>query len=301
MRIAMLGLGDIAQKAYLPIMANNAHITPVLCSRNGEVLTQLTTRYRINEYYQDLSELLASKPDAVMIHSSTDSHYAIATQCLNAGTPVFIDKPISYDYAQCEQLINLAVSKNLPLIMGFNRRFAPLYQPLLKAKPIQVYYQKNRHNLPATARQFVFDDFIHVVDFLRHCSNGMPDSIDVFASLHQGLLGAVQVQWQAQNSLFCASMNRINGLNEERLEYFTDNKKWQIENLRHGRVWQDNTVTELGFDDWQTTLYKRGFVAMVEDMLVQLEKGINNPLSSQQILDTHYLCEQVTTRVNNQN
>ncbi|WP_416305113.1 Gfo/Idh/MocA family protein [Neptunicella sp. SCSIO 80796] len=301
MRIAIIGLGDIAQKAYLPIVANHPSITPVLCTRNSIVLRNIAAKYRIQETYNDIDDVLANRPDAVMIHTSTDSHFSLAKQCLQAGVAVFIDKPVSYYYAECEQLVNLAIGKNIPLIVGFNRRFAPLYQLFKQVRPVQVFYQKNRYNLPAAARQLVFDDFIHVVDFVRHCAGQMPEDIDIFAHRRQELLASVQIQWQHQGGLFCASMNRINGLNEERLEYFADNKKWQIENLRHGQVWQDNTVTELGFDDWQTTLYKRGFVAMVDDMLVQLEKGINNPLSSQQILDTHYLCEQVTTRVNNQN
>ncbi|WP_438862545.1 Gfo/Idh/MocA family protein [Neptunicella sp.] len=297
MRIAIIGLGDIAQKAYLPIVANHRGITPILCTRHRETLVDLAAQYRINEYYQDLTELLANKPDAAMIHSSTESHFAIATLCLNAGVPVFIDKPISYDYAECEQLVNLAIRKNLPLILGFNRRFAPLYQPLLQAKPVQVHYQKNRHNLPSTARQFIFDDFIHVLDFVRHCNGTMPEQIDVFAYQHQSLLASVQVQWQAHGSLFSASMNRLNGVTEERLEYYAENKKWQIENLRQGRVWQNNTATELSFNDWDNTLYKRGFVTMIDDMLRQFNQGINNHDASQQIVDSHRLCEQIVQRI----
>ena len=297
MRIAMLGLGDIAQKAYLPLVANHRHINPILCTRNREVLATLQGQYRIAEAYSEISEMLAAKPDAVMIHSATDSHFLLAQQFLTAGIPVFIDKPISYHYGECEQLINLAVQKNLPLIVGFNRRFAPLYQQLFQTPAMQICYQKNRHNLPADPRVFIYDDFIHVLDFLRHCAGCLPDKVDVFAHHEAGLLGAVQVQWQHQGCLYSASMNRLNGCNEERLEYYGHNKKWQIDNLRAGQVWQNNQASALSFNDWQATLYKRGFVDMLDNMLLQFQQGGNNARLSQQALDTHQLCEWVVNSV----
>ena len=41
MRIAMIGLGDIAQKAYLPLLASDERVTPLLCTRNPSVLEKL--------------------------------------------------------------------------------------------------------------------------------------------------------------------------------------------------------------------------------------------------------------------
>ena len=41
MRIAMIGLGDIAQKAYLPLLASDERVTPLLCTRNPAVLEKL--------------------------------------------------------------------------------------------------------------------------------------------------------------------------------------------------------------------------------------------------------------------
>mgnify|MGYP000914023978 CR=1 FL=1 len=34
MRIALIGLGDIARKAYLPLLANDERVTPLLCTRS---------------------------------------------------------------------------------------------------------------------------------------------------------------------------------------------------------------------------------------------------------------------------
>lgn len=90
MRIAIIGLGDIAQKAYLPIVTNHAKVEPILCTRNTKTLKRLAIQYRINETYSDVDELIRNNVDAAMIHSSTDSHFLLVSKLLNAEIPVFV-------------------------------------------------------------------------------------------------------------------------------------------------------------------------------------------------------------------
>lgn len=46
MKIGIIGLGDIAQKAYLPVITQHSDVELVFCTRNSEVLNQLARRYR---------------------------------------------------------------------------------------------------------------------------------------------------------------------------------------------------------------------------------------------------------------
>ncbi|NRQ42732.1 Gfo/Idh/MocA family oxidoreductase [Rheinheimera sp. YQF-2] len=300
MRIALLGLGDIAQKAYLPLMAAMPGITPLLCTRQAPLLQQLMQQYRIKEGYTELTQLIAARPDAVMIHSSTDSHFSIATALLNAGIAVFIDKPLSYQLAECEQLLALAERKNLLLFVGFNRRYVPLYQPALAVTPIQLQYQKNRHNLPADTRTFVYDDFIHLLDF-AHFATSLHNRGNFTPTVHghftDGQLGCVQVSWHAGNTMVSASMNRLAGGNFERLEYFAVNQHWQVDNLVQGQLTADNRQQQLAVNDWHDTLYKRGFVSMLQAFIQQLAKGGTNSAQNKTLLSSHQLCEFVVQQL----
>ncbi len=296
MRIAMVGLGDIARKAYLPVVATHGDISPIICTRNSEVLKHVKRQYRINEAYGALDDLIRAQPAIAMIHTSTESHYEIAKRLLDANIPLLIDKPVSYHYHQTAELVELAAKKQLPLLVGFNRRFAPLYQPLQQASVRQVYYQKNRVNRPAEAHEFVFDDFIHVLDFVRFTTPGEPEDFQVYSYSSDGLLGSVQVQWQCERALFTASMNRLNGVAEEQLRYASDNEHWEINNLSSGCHYKNGAPDKLEFNDWQPTLEKRGFVAMIDNMLnvIRSGKGGNN---YEDILATHKLCEDVVTQI----
>lgn len=292
-RIALVGLGDIAQKAYLPAVSCHLQVTPVLCTRNTETLSRLAQQYRISETYTDYAELLASKPDAVMIHSSTESHFELATSALRAGIAVFVDKPLSYTLSQTEQLIDLAIAQNLPLFCGFNRRYAPLYQAPLAAEPVSVIYQKNRFNLADDARVFIFDDFIHVVDFVRHVSPE-PVAAPVVQPYFTGdKLASINVHWQAGGASFTAAMNRVSGNTRERLEYNALNASWQIDNLRQGTAMAENKTQPLAFGDWEDTLHKRGFFSMLDAFIAQLEQGCADTDYLQGVLASHLLCEDI--------
>lgn len=303
MRIGMIGLGDIACKAYLPVVATHPEVTPLLCTRNTEKLAHLARQYRVKETFTQLDELIAARPDAVMVHTATENHAATVKSLLEAGIAVFVDKPISYQLHECEALLELAASKNLPLTVGFNRRFAPLIQPLGDSSSlVQARLQKNRTHWPADPRVFLYDDFIHVVDTLRFIAPDEISQLEVFAYGQPGKLDAVQVQWRSGKSLLTGSMNRISGLTEERLEIFTRDNKWQVDNLAQGGhyAYRDgkSVFSPQGFKDWDDTLYKRGFVGMFAAFLQQL--AVNRPSDYADILATHRLCEELVKRVEQQ-
>jgi virulence factor len=299
MRIAMIGLGDIACKAYLPLVANHADITPILCTRNSARLAELAQQYRITETCTNLSALFALKPDAVMIHSDTDSHAELASQCLYAGIPTFIDKPLSYHLLECETLLNLAEQKNIPLAVGFNRRYAPLIQSLTQQTPMptitQIILQKNRVNQADETRRFIYDDFIHVLDTLRFLAPGSIENLQVSAQHEGQLLAAIQVHWQVGKASLSACMNRISGVTEERLEFFAAQQKWQIDSLTSGVHWHNNHLQPLGFNDWESTLYKRGFVTLLNNWMAQVSNQTMG--DHEDILATHTLCEDLVKRV----
>lgn len=297
-RIAIIGLGDIAQKAYLPILANHTKVSPILCTRNMQVLKQLATQYRINDAYTSLDELIKNKPDAAMVNSSTNSHFIIVSKLLNAGIPVFVDKPLSYSLHESEELLNLATKKQISLYLGFNRRFAPLINLLEKKRdPIQVFWLKNRVNLPGDPRTFVFDDFIHVADSLRFLSHGSVENIQVFSKSHNNQLEMLQVQWQQNKTLLNGAMNRVSGISEESVAYYTVGNKWQINELVSGFHYQNEIQHPIGFDNWKSTLYKRGFINLVEDWLYTLQTNKFDKNRIQDIWETHNLCEIIVEKI----
>ncbi|WP_330540892.1 Gfo/Idh/MocA family oxidoreductase [Aeromonas hydrophila] len=304
MRIALVGLGDIAQKAYLPLLTSDERVTPLLCTRNPAVLDKLARQYRIAECFTELGDLLASRPDAVMIHAATAVHLELAAQCLRAGIPTFVDKPLCDTFAGVEELANLALAQNRPLFVGFNRRYLPAMSaaralPLADNQPLtEIHWQKHRHTLPGAPRSFLFDDFIHVLDSL--CFYGGAPSGDLHAVLRRSsqqpeLLAGVSVAWQSDQTAVSGSMNRSAGITEERIDAYGDNLSLHIENCTRGTLARDKTVQTLAPDDWQSVLTQRGFAAMLAHWYQQIETGRADGALIESYLHGHRLAEQLVT------
>jgi len=296
MRIALIGLGDIAQKAYLPLLASDERIIPLLCTRNPQVLNTLSRQYRIAECFTEVDTLLGSRPDAVMIHAATAVHGKLAQQCLRAGIPTFVDKPLCDNAAEVEALANLAMAQDCPLFVGFNRRYLPAMANA-RAQPLtELHWQKHRHALPGLPRQFLFDDFIHVLDSL--CFYGGAPGEDLHAVLRRStrqpeLLAGVSVAWQSGQTAVSGSMNRSAGITEERIDAYGDNLSLHIENCTRGTLAQGKVVQTLASDDWQPVLASRGFVAMLEHWYQQIESGRADGALVEGYLQSHRLAERL--------
>lgn len=298
MRIGIIGLGNIAQKAYLPIILNKKEVTPVLCTRNPQTLKAIADKYRVSETTQSIDELLKAGIDAAFVHSATESHFGIVEKLLKHDIHVFVDKPLSYNYSEAEMLAGLAEKRGRHLFTGFNRRFAPMYSALKnKASSGITIMQKNRVLIPGNVRNFIFDDFIHVVDTIRFLSPELSRNITVTFSMKENQLLHVTVQFTTGNYTAFGIMNRNNGAAEEILEIMSDGEKHVVRDLNSKTLYANNEEKVLKFNDWDTVLYRRGFDEMIRHFLELIQGKEFSRVPVGDALLTHWYCEEIVRRI----
>ncbi|WP_034551522.1 Gfo/Idh/MocA family protein [Carnobacterium funditum] len=298
MRIGIIGLGDIAQKAYLPVLSEKEGIELVLCTRNQEKLERLAKKYRLSEYVQTVEELIDLKIDAVLICTPSATHFELTKKLLENGIPVYIDKPIAMNLKETKQIVQLAIEKELIAMVGFNRRFAPMVAALKnEGKADMVVIQKNRYILPGDKRDFIVQDFIHVVDTLRFLMDTEVVDLNVQYLEKDGLLYNVIIQLIGKECTAIGIMNRNNGITEEVIEYMTAGNKLVINDLVKTTQFSNDTKTFIDFNGWEPTLVKRGFYQIIDHFIecVDLNKQPNPSISDSLI--THEICEEIYERV----
>jgi virulence factor len=298
LKIGIIGLGDIAHKAYLPVISKR-NIEVHLYTRNEATLSRVSGMYRFKNLHQSLESLIKSGIKGAFVHAPTSSHYEIVAQLLSHNIHVYVDKPLTYDYTSSERLLGLAEKKNLILMVGFNRRYAPAYQKLKELQdPNMIIMQKNRKSLPGEVRNFIFDDFIHVIDTLLFLFPYHIEKLIVTGKKKDNLLYHVVVQFiAAHGATAIGVMNRDSGTAEEKLEVFTSGEKRVVYNVSDTVIHQDKNETKLGIGDWDPTLHKRGFEQIVEHFLLSVESG-NAPQTSLTLL-SHRMAEEVVQQLEN--
>lgn len=298
LKIGIIGLGDIAQKAYLPVLSSK-DLEIHLFTRNQERLVQIGRQYRINNLHSSFESILESDIKGAFVHTATESHESIIEQLLRHNIHVYVDKPITYDFASSKRLIDLAESRDLNLMVGFNRRYAPAYRELKQVEnPNMIILQKNRHSLPGDIRIFVFDDFIHVIDTMRYLFTLPLKEVLVRGMKRDGLLIHVVLQLIAENgSTAIGIMNRDSGTLEEKVEIFSTVEKKTVVNMTNLSTMRQKTEISSGINDWESTLSKRGFESIIQDFLQALENGTKPQFSMQDALLTHEMCENVVNQL----
>ncbi|HBC3994500.1 TPA: Gfo/Idh/MocA family oxidoreductase [Vibrio cholerae] len=304
MKVAMIGLGDIAQKAYLPVLAQLPDVELILCTRNQHTLQTLAARYRVSATCTDYRDVLQYGVDAVMIHAATDVHSTLAAFFLRLGIPTFVDKPLAASAQECENLYELAEKYHQPLYVGFNRRHIPLYNQHLSELAQQecgalrsLRWEKHRHALPGDIRTFVFDDFIHPLDSVNLSRQRNLDDLHLTYHISGGRLARLDIQWQTGDTLLHASMNRQFGITTEQVTASYDNVAYQFDSFTQGKMWRDNQESRVALKDWTPMLASKGFEAMVQDWLQVAAAGKLPTHIIERNLASHQLAEAICQRL----
>ncbi|MBW8351210.1 Gfo/Idh/MocA family oxidoreductase [Bacillus sp. IITD106] len=294
MKIGMVGIGDIAKKAYLPVLTQTKGIELHICTRNKETLLDIAATYQIKHTYHNLEDLIASGIQAVFVHTATHSHEDIIDKLLDYGIHVYIDKPITYFGDSSKRLIEKAKEKGLVLMVGFNRRFAPPYKKLKEINnPNMIVMQKNRSHHPADTRTFIFDDFIHVIDTLLYLFPYSYEEIIIRGKKKNGELHHVTLQIESSEGTAIGIMNRDSGTTEEMVEVMSSEETRKVMNVSDVASHKDKNILHYGHNDWQPTLEKRGFHHIVAQFLDCVQKDAQQYNGYDRDLNTHLLAEKI--------
>ncbi|GAA2226727.1 Gfo/Idh/MocA family oxidoreductase [Streptomyces nogalater] len=296
MKVGCIGLGDIAQKAYLPVLGTQPGIDLHLQTRTPATLDRVGDSLHLprDRRHTTLDSLLDAGLDAAFVHAPTAVHPEIVTRLLEAGVPTYVDKPLAYELADSERLVALAERHGVSLFVGFNRRYAPGYAQCLDHPRELILLQKNRTGLPEEPRSMILDDFIHVVDTLRFLVPGPVDDVTVRARAEAGLLHHVVLQLAGDGFTALGVMNRLSGSSEEILEVSGQDTKRQVVNLAEVIDHKGQpTVRRRG--DWVPVPRQRGIEQAVLAFLDAVRAG--RVLSARDALATHELCERVVREV----
>lgn len=125
LRFGVIGTGRIGDMhARLVAIQPDAGVT--WCFDPVEASAAATARAVGARATTDIDSLLsAGDVDAVLIASPTDTHVDMILRAAQAGKPILCEKPIDVDIGKVEACREALRAYDVPLQLGFNRRFDP--------------------------------------------------------------------------------------------------------------------------------------------------------------------------------
>jgi len=149
MKIAVIGAGY-----WGPNLMRNLFELGVLthvCDKNKGALAKvrkLPQCYGV-DLVQDANILMTTKSlDALVIATPPDTHYTLVKQALLVGKHVFVEKPLTLNSVEAEELVDLADKKGLVLMVGHTFLYSPdilvLKDMITNSEFGDVYYMYGR-------------------------------------------------------------------------------------------------------------------------------------------------------------
>ncbi len=140
-RWGIIGCGNVTEVKSGPAFQKikNSELVAVM-RRNGELAKDYAERHDVPKWYDDADALINDPDvDAVYIATPPGSHKEYTMKVAKAGKPVYVEKPMALNFAECNEMIAACKAAGVPLYVSYYRRAMPRFvkiKELLENKAI---------------------------------------------------------------------------------------------------------------------------------------------------------------------
>jgi predicted dehydrogenase/threonine dehydrogenase-like Zn-dependent dehydrogenase len=301
--VGFIGAGNYAGRVLIPaFQAAGARLVAV-ATANGINAARYGRKYGFESVSTDVEAVLAAPQiDLVVIATRHDTHANFVRRAIEAGKHVFVEKPLAITGAEVDAIeaaLRGAVPKRPPALMiGFNRRFAPLamrMKELLAAvrEPKNCIVTVNAGAVPAghwtvesAGGGRIIGEACHFIDLLRFLL-GHPISGTVVRRTHGGSGLSNDPSVCITLSFADGSLGTIHYLTDghasfpkERVEVFAAGRVLQLDNFRTLRAfgWK-------GFRRQHLWRQDKGQTACAAAFVKSIGAGEASPIPLEEILE----------------
>jgi len=295
--VSFIGLGQFAQNYLIPPLKKlNVNFYGVANS------TSISSKSaaKVNQF-----ELSSTTPNSLIFDKNTDivfiasihsTHYNYVLQALNAGKPVYCEKPLCVSYSELEEIRKTREETNGRVMVGFNRRFSEHFN-FIKSKiininqPISISYRVNSGKIPLEHwvhnnenKGRIIGEVCHFVDTLIYLTNSLPsrvyaesisssdisipnnDVVTILIKFANGSIGRIDYY-----------SNGGKTMDKEYCEVFANGTSYKMNNFESVEIFSSKSKTIKKFD------IEKGINKEVFETIEAIKKGSDMPIPFNQI------------------
>ncbi len=145
--LAFIGAGSFAQNILLPKLKSKAKFIGISTARPNNA-KHLADKYKFNYCTDNTEEIFNDKQiNTLFIVTRHNTHFKYVLKGLQNNKNIFVEKPLCILESELEEIKNARTNSTKILMVGFNRRFAPLVMKIKNSLnenfPIAINYRIN--------------------------------------------------------------------------------------------------------------------------------------------------------------
>lgn len=266
--VSFIGAGNFARGVLLPIVkrAAKVHLLGVGAA-TGLSAKNAAEQFGFSSSTTDYQEILGDeRSQVVFIATRHDSHAQLAAEALRRGKHVFVEKPLALTEVGLREVIDAARESAGLLMVGYNRRFAPIATAIKnrfasRVSPMTIVYRVNAGQLPrdhwthdaVEGGGRIIGEACHFMDFVQYLTGALPARVSAEAVNGTQAAGMVDDSTVISMSMTDGSVASIvytasgdSSVAKERVEIFCDRSVATIDDFRTGSFIHNRKRTRLG-------------------------------------------------------
>lgn len=167
-KLAVVGAGLIGERhAEAILVAKSAQLSCIVDP--GTAGSEVANKHGV-EHFNSIDEMIADgNVDGVVLSTPNTLHEVGALQCINAGLPVIIEKPISTSIESAKRIVNASEANGVVVGVGHHRRHNPL---IARAKSLIESGHLGQISTVQATTWFMKPDDYFDVEWRRHKGAG---------------------------------------------------------------------------------------------------------------------------------
>ncbi|MDD5483937.1 MAG: Gfo/Idh/MocA family oxidoreductase [Kiritimatiellae bacterium] len=195
-KIAFVGCGGHATGNLYPAIHTIPEIDLVaVCDQKKELAERNARNFGARRLYTDLDAMFKQeKLDGAIVVGPPQMHYEIGKRCLDAGLPIFVEKPSALTYEAALELAEYAQKRNLYGAMAFMKRSSTAYRMAKgiaskkefgRPTALEVRFCNGRYpaiwGIKEPERAYLIGQAVHIFDLIRFFGG---DVSEIYAALN---------------------------------------------------------------------------------------------------------------------
>ena len=183
-RVAVIGVGGWG-KNHVRVLSEMG-VLAAICDSSEERAKDFAAKYH-TQYYTSVDDMLRDELElhGCVICTPTKTHYEVAKKMMDHGINVFVEKPLSFSSAECEEMIRISVDRKVILTVGYIERFNPVVRDMKRLIENKTYgdllmmefHRENRMPLHIKDVGIIYDTSVHDIDTAMFLFNSRPHVI----------------------------------------------------------------------------------------------------------------------------
>ena len=296
-KIGFIGAGSFAQYALLPNVKLYADLVGVATSR-GNTAKGIADKFGFQYSTGESDKIFTDeKINTVFIATRHNLHADNVIDALNNNKNVFVEKPLCMNREELEKISGLYNQKrNLHLMVGYNRRFSPAIQQIMRSMdkdiPKAINYRINAGTMPKDhwvqdkeiGGGRIIGEVCHFIDLVMFLSGSKINLINAVSMENNPyMMDTLTINMGFENgsiASICYFSNGAGSLPKENIEVFYANKVMVADDFKEVKTYgKEVKSNKSGKQD-------KGHAQEVKEFIEAVENGKPTPISFEEIYDS---------------